>query len=773
MLFSTKKNPVMTSGISEIKDEVKRSSSQNISSCIYQSAPPPSLARKDPVLFSISKEVKLQVCLPEVPLSSLPQPPQKTIPVQLPPPQKPIPPKHKTIPSQHKTNHLYAIPLEAIHLETIPPQQKTIPPQQKTIPPQQKTIPPQQKTIIQPVEAIPPQQEKEKNSKLPHITYEDIQKLIQASIANIPFKSNEDAVKILPFTKQDVLTWIKVEIENEKKQFLTVDDKKTSDMQMKTYIHKSLKEEIILPIVEKYLAKMIEEDSRVLMENDADLSEGARSKFEEMIEPAVGRIVQRIIKYDYEQDKIGFNETASMNLDINYDEVYDYELQEKSQFEAPLLVPQPPGMYNPMYETAIELTVPPENDNMEMESFYKAKGDEGKVFYVNELRSEYKSRKWIRFGNGIETGNVLDMVFDKTHRKIYIVGHFKHVNRIPIDNVAVYDVRENVWNHVGNGISSVATCVAIYEESQILFVGGVFTKVGKGETQTQANNIAAYYISENRWISLGDGLNRDCTTLVFDTKTEKLYAGGTFTQSGSLSMHYVGIYDLKSNTWTGLVGGEINGPCRCLMIANDTDLYIGGLFTHAGDTDIHASYVAKYDLEEHTWSDLAGGLQGYCNTLAYDATEGVVYVGGTFNSVGNKETSKDAHHIAKFIIASQTWETMKGGVNNVVNSLSFDEKDKCLYIGGAFTHTFEDNILLNHIGKFIPELDSWAPLANHFKNCKIPTDDKGNDNVGLNGVCRVMNLDDTSLFVAGSFQIAGSITANSIVRYVVKRGGGD
>jgi hypothetical protein len=758
MLFSTKKNPVMTSGISEIKDEVKRSSSQNISSCIYQSAPPPSLARKDPVLFSISKEVKLQVCLPE----SLPQPPQKTIPVQPPlPPQKPIPPKHKIIPPLQKTNHLQAIPLEAIHLETIHhPKQK-----EATVPP-----PPSQEKAAIPLE----------KNKLPHITYEDLQKLIQASIANIPdivsrqAVNKEDVVKILPFTKQDVLTWIKVEIENEKKQFLTVDDKKTSDMQMKTYIHKSLKEEIILPIVEKYLAKMIEEDSRVLMENDADLSEGARSKFEEMIEPAVGRIVQRIIKYDYEQDKIGFNETASMNLDINYDEVYDYELQEKSQFEAPLLVPQPPGMYNPMYETAIELTVPPEND-MEMESFYKAtKGDtEGKVFYVNELRSEYKSRKWIRFGNGIETGNVLDMVFDKSHRKIYIVGHFKHVNRIPIDNVAVYDVRENVWNNVGNGISSVATCVAIYEESQILFVGGVFTKVGKGETQTQANNIAAYYISENRWISLGDGLNRDCTTLVFDTTTEKLYAGGTFTQSGSLSMHYVGIYDLKTNTWTGLIGGEINGPCRCLMIANDTDLYIGGLFTHAGDSDIHASYVAKYDLVEHTWSDLAGGLQGYCNTLAYDATEGVVYVGGTFNSVGNKETSKDAHHIAKFNIASQTWETMKGGVNNVVNSISFDEKDKCLYIGGAFTHTFEDNILLNHIGKFVPEMDLWAPLANHFSNCKIPTDDKGNDNVGLNGVCRVMNLDDTSLFVAGSFQIAGSITANSIVRYVVKRGGGD
>jgi hypothetical protein len=717
MLFSNKKSAAMNiSGKGEIKDEVKRSSLQNISSCIYQSSVEPVFiqSKKGPVLFPISREVKMQVLLPD-PSSFTPPTP--------------------------------ALPNAAIATSVRPTPVPSLPTEKR--------------------DAFSKAKEPIAVSK--SVTYEDIQQLVHASIANIPDVVSRQAIqeeveskfRAQSFTKQDVLAWIEAEIENKWSE-----ERKKSDSQ---------KEETILPIVENYLAKIIEEDSRILLEtDDTDLSEGARSKFEEMIEPAVGRIVQRIIKYDYEQDKIGFNETASMNLDINYDEVYDYEQQEKSHFEAPLLVPQPPGMYNPMYETAAELTVPPEND-LDIESFYKAKGEDGKVFYVNELRSEYKSRKWIRFGNGIETGNVLDMVLDKTNKKIYIVGHFKHVNRIPIENVAVYDVKENVWSHVGNGISSVATCVAIYEEAQILFVGGVFTKVGKGENVTPANNIAAFYILENRWISLGDGLNRDCTSLVFDTKTEKLYAGGTFTQTGTQSMHYVGIYSLKTNCWTGLVGGEINGPCRCLMLANDTELYIGGLFTHAGKNDTYVSYVAKYNLEEreNPWSDLAGGLQGYCNTLAYDPVEGVVYVGGTFNSVGAKESTKDAHHIAKFRLATQTWETMNGGVNNVVNSLSYDEKDKCLYIGGAFTHTFEDNILLNHIGKFVPETDTWAPLANHFKNCKIPTDDKGNDNIGLNGVCRVMNLDDTSLFVAGSFQIAGSITANSIVRYVVKRGGGD
>lgn len=548
----------------------------------------------------------------------------------------------------------------------------------------------------------------------------------------------------------------------------------------KTYEYDLFDEKKIQPIVEKCLLQMIHEESHALLENEADddddLGEGPKTKFEEMIEPAVARIVQRIIKYDYAHEKHIFpgGETSSLNLDINYDEVYDYEMQEKGHFEAPpieIKASLQPGMFNPMYNTPIE-NIPLREDAkiLDIGSIYKMTTEDNKKFYDNELRSAAKS-KWLRFGNGIETGSVIDMVLDKLHKKIYLVGHFKHVNRIPIQNVAVYDMRDKSWNPVGNGVPSVATCVAVYEEAQIVFVGGVFTKVGKGANQAFAHNIAAYYTLENKWIPLGEGLNRDCNTLVFDNKQEKLYAGGTFTCSGIQPMHYVGIYDLKTKTWTGLYGGETNGPCRTLMKTNNTDLYIGGLFTHAGNTDIHASYVVKYNLETQQWSDLAGGLQGYCNALAYDVSENVVYVGGTFNSVGNIESAKDAHHIAKYNIDEQTWDVLHGGVNNVVNSLNFDDVDQCLYVGGIFTHTYEDNILLNRIGKYTPLTNEWSSLSNHFENCmKTRDDDDGHDNVGLNGVCRVMNMDDKSLFIAGSFQIAGSITANSIVRYVVNRG---
>lgn len=524
-------------------------------------------------------------------------------------------------------------------------------------------------------------------------------------------------------------------------------------------------EKLIHPIIENILTQIIQTDSLILLDNNLPCEEEdecAKTKFEEMIEPAVARIVQRIIKYDYAHDKTLFpSETNSLNLDINYDEVYDYEMQEQGHFEAPQIEVKsqqpPPGMNNPMHVESPD----------SISAVFKK--EDNTKYYTNELRSDPKySSKWLRFGNGIETGTVIDMVLDRINKKIYIVGHFKHVNRIPIDNVACYDMTAKTWSSVGNGIPSVVTCVAVYEENQIIFVGGVFSKVGKGENQIQAQNIASYNVVDNKWSTLGQGLNRDCNTLVLDKNKNKLYAGGTFTHTGTQSMHYVGIYDLETNSWNGLFEGEINGPCRVLLKSNETDLYIGGIFTHAGNKDIHASYVAKYDLEKQTWSDLSGGLQGYCNALAYDASENVVYVGGTFNSVGNKETTKDAHHIAKYCISNQTWNTMDGGVNNVVNSLCFDDIEKCLYVGGIFTHTYEEHILLNRVAKYIPKENKWTSLENHFI---LPTDEEGNDSVGLNGLCRVMSMDDKSLFVAGSFQIAGSITANSIVRYVVNREG--
>ena len=514
-------------------------------------------------------------------------------------------------------------------------------------------------------------------------------------------------------------------------------------------------------LVEKYVTQMIQQGENEENNNTEENDDEPKTKFEEIIQPSVARIIHRVTKYDQSyQPTESLQNSVSVNFEV--DDVYDVERQEKGHFTD---CEAKGSIYNPMYTNEPTLYKETVNDEIvEMGSVYKGE-ENGSFQYENELRTVGGDKRWNRFGNGIETGSVIDLFLDKNNRKIYIVGNFKFVNRVPMENIAVYDLNEKKWKHVGEGIPQVATAIAVDEEDEIVYVGGVFSKVGKGECEVKANNVAAYNVKENKWYALGEGLNRDCSSILFDNKNKKLYAGGSFTQSGSKILKYVAMYDIENKDWYPLKGGSVNGPCRVVLKPTEDDLYLGGLFTHAGDDDIHVSYVARYNLEKDSWYSLGGGLQGYCNAITYDSINNKLYVGGTFTSVGSVDDAINANHIAEYDIEKNSWNDMDGGLNNIVQSIFYDANNECVYVGGTFTHSFENNIQLNHIARYDLKESKWHCLENHFPNKKTAKEEDGHDNVGLNGICKVMSVDNKSLFIAGSFQIAGNITANSIVRY--------
>ena len=236
--------------------------------------------------------------------------------------------------------------------------------------------------------------------------------------------------------------------------------------------------------------------------------------------------------------------------------------------------------------------------------------------------------------------------------------------------------------------------------------------------------------------------------------------------SGKSELRYVAIYDLTNNIWKSLEGGTVNAPCRVLMKPEMRDeLYLGGLFTHVNE-ELHVSYIAKYDLEKNTWHSLSGGLQGYCNSLAIDDASESLYVGGTFINAGEGENSVDAHHIAKYNMKTSLWDNMAGGVNNVVHSIYHDTESKMLFIGGSFTNTYENDIVLNYIAKYNPEKNEWSALENYFPNTNPK---EPNHTVGLDGGCKGISIDGKSLYIAGKFRNAGNISANSIARYALTR----
>jgi len=495
--------------------------------------------------------------------------------------------------------------------------------------------------------------------------------------------------------------------------------------------------------IENYFKKIKDIEENVDLD-ECDDSE-PQTDFESTIQPAVARIISRVMKFDQgDTDNITMS-FKEEDQELSYDVVHSENVENVK--------------YNPLYDIKCDIRHDA-SENVEMDTVYNKKDVVG--MQENELRSRSRlMHKWIRLGNGIDNGMITDICMDNTNNRIYVTGCFKHVNHIPVNNIAMYDLQNKMWSALDNGVPNMASSVVIYEKKQILFVGGIFNKVGLNNIE--ASNIAAYYIEQKKWVSLGDGLNRDCSCLLFDEKTEKLYAAGSFTSSGNLKIPYVGVYDLKTNKWDELPSLNLNGPCRTLFKL-DNDLYVGGLFTHAGKSDHYVSYIAKYNLTTFELTELQGGLQGYCNSITHNPQKNVLYVGGTFNSCGSHDNTINANHIAEYNISKNQWANMNGGLDNIVNSLYFNKYNNTLYVGGEFIKIHKTNEMVNHIAKY--ENEKWFALENKFSHEK---DENDSDNVGTNGYCKVISLDEKSLFIAGKFQIAGNITANSIVRYILKR----
>ena len=67
----------------------------------------------------------------------------------------------------------------------------------------------------------------------------------------------------------------------------------------------------------------------------------------------------------------------------------------------------------------------------------------------------------------------------------------------------------------------------------------------------------------------------------------------------------------------------------------------------------------------------------------------------------------------------------------------------------------------------LPPKRNVSAQTSHERRAGADKEDEDSDNIGLNGVCKMISMDNKSLFIAGKFQIAGNITANSIARYAL------
>src|ERR1700741_1373140 len=86
--------------------------------------------------------------------------------------------------------------------------------------------------------------------------------------------------------------------------------------------------------------------------------------------------------------------------------------------------------------------------------------------------------------------------------------------------------------------------------------------------------------SQYTWSNVGLGTNLTVQTLVADTVSNKVYAGGIFTLAGGLPA--VGVAKWNGTSWSPLGGGLISGLGVSSMIMSNNDLIVGGSFLNIG-----------------------------------------------------------------------------------------------------------------------------------------------------------------------------------------------
>jgi hypothetical protein len=381
--------------------------------------------------------------------------------------------------------------------------------------------------------------------------------------------------------------------------------------------------------------------------------------------------------------------------------------------------------------------------------------------------AKWSGGEWSAFsgpaGNGMD-GPVLALAVwdDGSGPALYAAGFFDTAGGVTVNGVAKWD--GTAWSALsgpaGTGVNNTVNALAVYDDGggPALYAGGHFVTAG-GVT---VNRVAKW--DGTAWSALSGpgatGVSNGVNALAVydDGGGPALYAGGSFTEAGGVTVHSVAKWN--GSAWSALSGPAGTGTSSSvqeLAVHNDGGgpaLYAGGSFIEAGGVVVNG--IARWD--GTGWSALSGlsgaGVAGSVSALAvYDpGTGSALYAGGFFQAAGGQ----DVGNVARWNGAWSALSTEVGaGMDfGIVHALAvFDDGGgKDLYAGGAFVRAGETTV--NRIARWNGE--TWSALD-------------GPAGSGMDGEVRALAVFDDgggpALYAGGSFTTAGGVTVNHVARW--------
>ncbi len=214
----------------------------------------------------------------------------------------------------------------------------------------------------------------------------------------------------------------------------------------------------------------------------------------------------------------------------------------------------------------------------------------------------------------------------------------------------LYDVSSIV------GFNNIVHSVAYDDASGCVYVGGQYSGfVNDNFTTNTTQNIQYFskltYDVSYTLTSVTPLLDHYVYTVT--PKNPKIYCGGVFTSDlSSTSLNKIGYYDISSNSWSAIdlsinsmndiydgVAGWISNAIpgqevsvKSIVANNNGDLYVGG---YIEERNRRFNGIAIYDSTNKRWKRVKDGVPGVVNSVAFDTSNNMLYIGGKFSSPNN------------------------------------------------------------------------------------------------------------------------------------------
>lgn len=242
----------------------------------------------------------------------------------------------------------------------------------------------------------------------------------------------------------------------------------------------------------------------------------------------------------------------------------------------------------------------------------------GKFSNVGNNIASFNGTAWTSIGLGTN-----DTVFSLAVYSSFlrVGGAFTTAGGVNCRRLAAYT--GSVWqpmpNNVINGADNTVYCMALFASDVIC--GGAFTTVG--------NNLPAARIvrynsgGSGSFTAMGSGMDNGQVSALGIFSPTQLYAGGTFTTIGGVTVNRLGRWN--GTNWNS-VGTGANGPVKAFY-PRGNDIVIGGNFTNIGNA------IASFN--GTTFGTFGPGITGGGATVnAITLWQNVLSVGGSFTTAG-------------------------------------------------------------------------------------------------------------------------------------------